>query len=65
MQYVSTPYVIFTDANTMLNTDAIIEIVRCFSNPKVGCVAGEKRVDTQSAQGATAGEEFIGNTNRP
>lgn len=56
MQYVSTPYVIFTDANTMLNTDAIIEIVRCFSNPKVGCVAGEKRVDTQSAQGATAGE---------
>lgn len=56
MQYVSTPYVVFTDANTMLNTDAIKEIVRCFSNPKVGCVAGEKRVDTQSAQGATAGE---------
>lgn len=56
MQYVSTPYVVFTDANTMLNTDAIKEIVRCFSNPEVGCVAGEKRVDTQSAQGATAGE---------
>ena len=58
MQYVSTPYVVFTDANTMLNTEAIKEIVRCFSNPKVGCVAGEKRVDTQSAQGATAGEGF-------
>ena len=56
MQYVTTPYVIFTDANTMLNRDAIKEIVRCFSDPKVGCVAGEKRVDTQSAQGATAGE---------
>ena len=56
MQYISTPYVVFTDANTMLNTDAIKEIVRCFSDPKVGCVAGEKRVDTQSAQGATAGE---------
>lgn len=58
MQYVSTPYVVFTDANTMLNTEAIKEIVRCFSNPKVGCVAGEKRIDTQSAQGATAGEGF-------
>lgn len=58
MQYVSTPYVVFTDANTMLNTEAIKEIVRYFSNPKVGCVAGEKRVDTQSAQGATAGEGF-------
>lgn len=56
MQYISTPYVIFTDANTMLNTEAIKEIVRCFSDPKVGCVAGEKRVDTQSAQGATVGE---------
>ena len=56
MQYVSTPYVVFTDANTMLNTDAIKEIVHSFSNPEVGCVAGEKRVDTQSAQGATAGE---------
>lgn len=30
MQYVSTPYVVFTDANTMLNTDAIKEIVHSF-----------------------------------
>ena len=58
MTLVDTPLVVFTDANTMLNTEAIKEIVRCFSNPKVGCVAGEKRVDTQSAQGATAGEGF-------
>lgn len=56
MQYVKTPYVIFTDANTMLNKDAILEIVRQFSNPKVGCVAGEKRVEIQKEQGATAGE---------
>lgn len=54
--YVKTPYVIFTDANTMLNAAAIREIVRCFSNPKVGCVAGEKRVEIQVEQGATAGE---------
>lgn len=56
IQYISTPLVIFTDANTMLNTDAITEIVRQFSDPKVGCVAGEKRVEIITAQGATAGE---------
>lgn len=56
IQYVTTPYVVFTDANTMLNTDAITEIVRQFSDPKVGCVAGEKRVETMTAQGAIAGE---------
>lgn len=56
IQFISTPYVIFTDANTMLNKEAIMEIVRQFSNPKTGCVAGEKRVDTKGAQGATAGE---------
>lgn len=56
IQYITTPYVIFTDANTMLNKEAIHEIVRQFSNPKVGCVAGEKRVETKTALGATAGE---------
>lgn len=56
MQYVETPFVVFTDANTMLNKEAITEIVRQFSEPKVGCVAGEKRVEIQTAQGATAGE---------
>ena len=40
---VRTPLVVFTDANTMLNREAIREIVRAFEDPKVGCVAGEKR----------------------
>lgn len=56
IHYVDTPYVIFTDANTMLNPEAILEIVKHFSDSKVGCVAGEKRVEIQSACGATAGE---------
>ena len=56
VKFVDTPYIIFTDANTMLNRDAIKEIIRQFSDPQVGCVAGEKRVEIQSAQGATAGE---------
>lgn len=54
--FVKTQYVVFTDANTMLNEQAIIEIIRLFSDPTVGCVAGEKRVEIQSEQGATAGE---------
>ena len=37
-------YVVFTDANTMLNTNAIREIVRQFMKPNVSCVSGEKRV---------------------
>ena len=37
-------YVIFTDANTMLNSGSIKEIVRQFMKKDVGCVSGEKRV---------------------
>ena len=36
--------VVFTDANTMLNADAIREIVRLMMQEDVGCVSGEKRV---------------------
>lgn len=36
LPYVNTPYVIFTDANTMLNKGAIKEIIRQFSDPRVG-----------------------------
>jgi biofilm PGA synthesis N-glycosyltransferase PgaC len=49
--------VVFTDANTFLNTDALINICRHYSNKQVGAVAGEKRVHT-SAANATAGEGF-------
>ena len=37
-------YVVFTDANTMLNAMAIKEIVRQFMKDNVSCVSGEKRV---------------------
>lgn len=56
VKYMDTPLVIFTDANTMLNREAVKEIVRRFADPRVGCVAGEKRVEIQTARGATAGE---------
>lgn len=40
---------IMTDANTMVNKEAVREIVRCFQDPQVACVAGEKRVIARKA----------------
>ena len=55
--YVTTPYIIFCDANTLLNRDCIKEIVRHYADPAVGGVAGEKRVlQTDSTHAAEAGE---------
>ena len=46
-----------TDANTIVNREAIREIVRCMQDPKVACVAGEKRVMARhEGQAAAEGE---------
>ena len=58
MQFVKTPVVVFCDANTMLGCESIRRIVRLFSDPKVGCVSGEKRIvskEKDSAAGAGEG----------
>ncbi|WP_321332115.1 glycosyltransferase family 2 protein [uncultured Bacteroides sp.] len=57
MSFVKTSLVIFTDANTMVNAEAIRNIVLAFSNPKVGCVAGEKRIAVQTKDKASVGGE--------
>lgn len=44
LRELKTRYVAFTDANTMINPDALREIARLFMDPTVGCVSGEKRV---------------------
>ena len=44
METVTTPYVIFSDANTLLNKESIRNIIRHYANPQVGGVAGEKKV---------------------
>ncbi len=50
---------VFTDANTFLNKDAILELVKHYQNPKVGAVAGEKRIFVEkSADASSAGEGF-------
>jgi cellulose synthase/poly-beta-1,6-N-acetylglucosamine synthase-like glycosyltransferase len=59
MKYVKTPIVIFSDGNTMLSKDSIKIIVDLFRNPKVGCVAGEKRIFVNEEDAAAgAGEGF-------
>ena len=46
---------IMTDANTIVNSEAVREMVRCMQDEKVGCVAGEKRVSARH-DGQTAAE---------
>ncbi len=57
MPFVTTPIVIYTDANTFLNDDAIINIVRHYKDPKVGAVAGEKRIKNLSEDHAAGSGE--------
>lgn len=59
MPYVETDFVIFTDANTFLNQDAVKNMVRHFANPEVGAVAGEKRVWMEHSEKASAAGEGI------
>lgn len=50
---------VFTDANTFLNRNAILELVKHYQNPKVGAVAGEKRIlVNERADASSAGEGF-------
>jgi len=59
MDYVHTDAVVFTDANTFLNKDALIKICRHYADETVGAVAGEKRVHfDESADASAAGEGF-------
>lgn len=58
MPLVQTDFTIFCDANTYLNIESIRNIIRHFEDPKVGCVAGEKRIfqnNTDNASGAGEG----------
>ena len=57
MHFVKSPIVVFSDCNTLLGENSVLEIVREFINPKVGCIAGEKRImENVSDEAAGAGE---------
>ena len=58
MKDVDSEIVVYTDANTFLNADALLYIARHYADPTVGAVSGEKRVLQDAVSDATAGEGF-------
>jgi biofilm PGA synthesis N-glycosyltransferase PgaC len=59
MAYVHTPIVVFCDANTQLNPEAIRHLVKHYENPEVGAVTGEKRIITKDKENASGAGEGI------
>jgi len=59
MQFVKAPIVIFSDSNTILCTEAVSIIVQTFGDPKVGCIAGEKRIVSNKTDGAAGSGENL------
>ncbi|MFK7935012.1 MAG: glycosyltransferase family 2 protein [Saprospiraceae bacterium] len=59
MEFVESEITIFTDANTDVNPEAIYNIVRHYQNPKVGAVAGQKRIQQADADDASSAGEGI------
>ncbi len=58
MLYVDTPFVVFSDANAILNPDCLRKMMRHYADPRVGGVAGEKKIGTSrvvSAMGQAEG----------
>lgn len=56
MRTVTTPFVVFCDANTLLNPAAIRNIMQHYRDERTGGVAGEKRVWQEGEHGAAATE---------
>ena len=59
IQFVKTPIVIFSDANTLLGKESVKRIVTLFGNPKVGCVSGEKRIINKESDVASGAGEGL------
>jgi cellulose synthase/poly-beta-1,6-N-acetylglucosamine synthase-like glycosyltransferase len=59
IEHIHASIIVFCDANTSLNKDCIKEIVKHYADPKVGGVAGEKRIIEKNINTAAAsGEGF-------
>lgn len=59
MPQIKTSIVIFSDANTDLNNEALKNIVRHFTDAKVGGVAGEKRIVSLAQDNASGSGEGL------
>lgn len=59
ISHINASIVVFCDANTLLNQECIIEIVKHYSDPRVGGVAGEKKIIQEGINGAAAAGEGL------
>ncbi len=59
MLFVNTELVVFSDANSELNVLSLKKMVRHFADPRIGCVAGEKRIlDSLKGNASASGEQL-------
>ncbi|MEJ7626045.1 MAG: glycosyltransferase family 2 protein [Ferruginibacter sp.] len=57
MKYINTPFVVFCDANTLLNKECIKELIKHYQDENIGAVAGEKKISTgKTGDAAGSGE---------
>ena len=57
IDYVKFPIVVFCDANTLLNKECIRNLVAHYEDPRVGAVAGEKKIQVpEEGMAAATGE---------
>lgn len=59
MEFVKTPIVVFSDANTNLGKESVRRIVNLFGDEKVGCVSGEKRIVNKESDAASGSGEGL------
>jgi cellulose synthase/poly-beta-1,6-N-acetylglucosamine synthase-like glycosyltransferase len=59
MQQINTEMVVSTDANTLVNPEGLLLLIQHFSDPKVGVVAGEKRISMDEKDNASSAGEGI------
>lgn len=59
MTFVKTPLVVSTDANTLVNREALLRMVAHFKDPQTGAVAGEKRILMGEREDASSAGEGI------
>jgi cellulose synthase/poly-beta-1,6-N-acetylglucosamine synthase-like glycosyltransferase len=57
--FVTTPIVVFTDANTLLNAKALKNMVRHYRDENVGGIAGEKRIMSKASDAASGSGEGL------
>lgn len=59
MERVQTPFVVSTDANALVNPEAVRLLAAHFADPSVGAVAGEKRISLAARDAANSAGEGI------